>query len=321
MNQIENIQKSVKGKTISLDAVRIENKEIIVTGKIIRIARVNEEWDEWIDNPEYVVEELKKSSVRADLFTFVQKFSEANPKYNYYMEWDNVAAIPIKDYNHWWTKQINKTVRNKIRKAEKQGVVVKTAIFNQETIQGISSIINETPIRQGKPFWHYGKSLEIIEKEHSTYLDRSCFFGAYFEDELIGFIKLVRGKGFADIMNNLYKVKCRDKAAPNAMIAELIHYCEKENIQYLTYGKYIYGNKGGDQLTDFKKNNGFIKIDIPRYFIPITKKGDIALRLKLHHSAADFLPNKLYNILIEVRKQLYKYKYITNNNHPGIRLG
>ena len=305
MNQIEKIQKSVKGKIIRLDALRVENKEIIVTGKIIKIARLNEEWDEWIDNPKQALEELKKSSVRADLFSFIQKFYEPKPIYNYYMEWDNVAVIQIKSYDYWLTKQINKNTRYAIRKAEKKGVVVKTAVFNEETIQGISSILNETPIRQGKPFWHYGKSLEIIEKEHSTYLDRSCFIGAYFKDELIGFIKLVRGEGFADIMNILSKIQHRDKAPTNILMSKAIEYCEKENIQYLTYGPYIYGKKGRDSLTDFKEHNGFKKMDFPRYFVPLTMKGDIAIRLKLHHPIADLLPNKIHKIIRELRKNFY----------------
>jgi hypothetical protein len=314
------IQKSIKGKLIILDSVRIENKDIIITGKVFRIARLNEEWDEWVEDPEQVAEELKRSRSRADLFTFVQRFSETKPKYNYYMEWDNVAAIQIKDYNHWWTKQINKNTRNAVRKAEKRGVVVKTMIFNEETIRGISNIYNEVPIRQGKPFWHYGKSLELIEKEHSTYLDRSCFIGAYFEDELIGFIKLVRGEGFMDIMNILSKVRHREKAPVNILMAKAIEYCEKENIQYLTYGPYIYGKKGRDSLTDFKEHNGFKKIDFPRYYFPLTIKGNMALRLKLHRPIADLFPKIIYKIIIDLRKMFYSLKYSKNNNIHGSRL-
>ena len=320
MNQIEKIQKSGKGKIISIDAVRIGNKEIIVTGKVIRIARINEEWDEWVDNPEQVVEELKKSRLRVDIFTFVQKFSEPKPRYNYYMEWDNVAAIHIKGYNNWWTKQINKNARNSIRKAEKKGVVVKKAIFNEDTIRGISNIYNETRIRQGKPFWHYGKSLEMIEKEHSTYIDRSYFIGAYLGDELIGFIKLVRGDGFADIMNIISKIQHRDKAPTNALIAKAIEYCEKENIPYLTYGPFIYGKKGRDSLTDFKEHNGFIRIDFPRYYVPLTLKGDLAIQLKLYNSIKDFLPAKVYNFAIDGRKIYYRLKYRTNKSLPVSRL-
>jgi hypothetical protein len=289
--------------------MRIDDTEIIYSGRFIKTARVREEWDEFIDNPGHAVDELKKMKSRADLFTFVQKFSDPVPKYDYYMEWDNVAVIQVKDYDHWWTNQTSKNARNSVRKAEKKGVVVKPATLNELMIRGISGIYNETPIRRGKPFPHYGKNLERIEREHATYSGRSRFFGAYLGEELIGFIKLIRGNGFVDIMNIVSKIQHRDKAPTNALMAIAVEYCSKEKFPYLTYGNFIYGRKGKDSLSDFKEHNGFVKIDIPRYYVPLTVTGDIALRLKVHRSISDILPEKIYNFLRERRDRLYLMKY------------
>ena len=39
--------------------------------------------------------------------------------------------------------------------------------------RGISNVYNETPIRQGRKFWHYGKSFDQVKAANATYLDRS----------------------------------------------------------------------------------------------------------------------------------------------------
>ena len=46
-------------------------------------------------------------------------------------------------------------------------------------------------LRQGRPFWHYGKDIDSVRIENATFSERSDFLGAYCGDELIGFIKLV----------------------------------------------------------------------------------------------------------------------------------
>jgi hypothetical protein len=305
---------------IQREGIRIDDAEIIRFGRFVKIARVKEEWDEFIEHPERVVDELNKVKCGADLFTFIQKFSDPKPKYEYYMEWDNVAVVQIKDFDHWWKNQISKNTRNTVRKAEKKGVVVKIIPLDEDTVKGISDIYNETPMRRGKPFPHYGKNLERIRMEHSTYPDRSCFIGAYYQGELIGFIRLIRGNGFVDVMNNVSKIQHRDKGATNALIAKAIEYCSSEQFPYLTYGNFIYGRKGMDSLSIFKRSAGFVKVDVPRYYLPLTTRGDIALRLKLHRPISEILPERIYNLLREGRNRLYAVKYGKHRTLQGGRL-
>lgn len=280
--------------------MRVDNKEIVTTGKLIKIARIKEEWYEDVEYPESIIKALKATKLKPDIFTFWQRLPEIKPKYNYYMEWDNVAAIPLKSFDHWWKKQINAKTRNVIRKAEKKGVDVKVVNFDDKFVEGMTDIFNETPIRQGKPFWHYGKDFDTIKREFSRYLYREDLIGAYYNGNLIGFIMLAYAGEYAITGQIISKIKHRDKSPNNALIAKAVEICENKNIPYLVYAKWPTGT-----LVDFKRHNGFKKIDLPRYFIPLTIKGKIVLKLKLHHGIKGILPEELTNWLLGLRAKWY----------------
>ena len=95
----------------------------------------------------------------------------------------------------------------------------------------------------------------------------------------------------------------------NALIAKAVDVCHKKKFPYLVYGKFVYGKKGEDKLTDFKRHNGFKKICLPRYYIPLTFKGKIALKLNLHHDIEKILPQKIIVRLLDLRKKWYSKKY------------
>src|SRR5260370_26460375 len=107
------------------------------------------------------------------------------------MERDDVAAVHVSTVDHWWTQQIEPEVRRKVRQAEKKGVMVREVAFGDDLVKGIWEIYNENPIRQGKPFIHYGKNIETVEKEAGTFRDSTIFIGAFLGDPLLGFIKLI----------------------------------------------------------------------------------------------------------------------------------
>jgi hypothetical protein len=62
--------------------------------------------------------------------------------------------------------------------------------FDDALARGIWEIYNECPVRQERPFPHYGKSFETVREMSSTYLSSSIFIGAFDADKLVGFIKL-----------------------------------------------------------------------------------------------------------------------------------
>jgi hypothetical protein len=291
--------------------LEVSGKEIRIWGKLIRIASLDGEGYQFLEDPEAALDIIRKSGTRIDIFTFVQKLSDTSPKYSYPMEWDNMAVLRISTFDDWMTNQIDFKVRNKIRKAAKSGVVVREVPFNEELLQGISAVYNESPIRQGQRFRHYGKDIESLREMKSTFLDRSVFIGAFFEDKLIGFVKLVTNedRSQAGLMHIVSMIGHRDKAPTNALIAQAVRSCADRNISFLWYANFSYGKKQRDTLADFKRHNRFEKVEIPRYYVPLTAAGRIALRLDLHHGLLHWIPESVASRYRKVRSQWYAKRF------------
>lgn len=302
--QINKEEISIKGKPVSINSVRVGNQVVIVTGNFFRMAMIKEEWYKDVEDPESIIKALKDAESKPDIFTFWQRLPEIKPKYNYYMEWDSVAAIPVKSFNYWFEKQINPGARKAIRKAAKSGIFVTVVPFSDELVHGIVSIYNETPIRQGRPYMHYGKNFETVKEEISEVIDRCDFIGAYYGGELIGFIQLAHAGKYAIPFGMVSKLEHRDKSTQNALLAKAIEVCDKKSIPYLLYGGWTGGGLG-----DFKRHNGCEKIDLPRYYMPLTLRGKIILKLKLHRGLRGILPERLLLRLLDLRKRWYSLKY------------
>jgi hypothetical protein len=103
-------------------------------------------------------------------------------------------------------------------------------------------------------------------------------------------------------MQILAMVSQRDKAPTNALIAQAVRSCADRRIPYLVYANFAYGNKHRDSLSDFKQNNGFQRIDLPRYYVPLTVKGRIAVRFGLHHPIATHIPEPVLARLRTIRR-------------------
>jgi hypothetical protein len=290
-------------------------KEIRIDGRLVRSAFIDGEGYEFLEDPEVVLKSLRSSGARIDLFTFIQKLSDTTPRYNYPLEWDNMAALRVSTFDDWMTKQIDFKVRNKVRKAAKNGVVVKEVPYDEAFVQGISAIYNESPIRQGKPFWHYGKDIDAVRKMNGTFMDRSIFIGAFFEGNLIGFVKLVTDetKSQAGLMQIVSMIQHRDKAPTNALVAQSVRSCAERGISYLWYANMSYGKKQNDALAEFKRHNGFQKVELPRYYVPLTLAGRVALRLGLHHGLTNWIPEPVAARYRRIRTQWYARRF------PGLK--
>jgi len=291
--------------------LRVNGKEIRVKGKLVRIAFLDGEGYQFLDDPQAALKVIRDSGKRIDLFTFIQKLPQTNPLYSYPMEWDNMAALPVSTYEHWMKNQIDFKVRNKVRKAAKNGVVVREVPFDDALVSGIQGIYNESPIRQGRRFWHYGKDLGTVRKINSTFLDRSIFIGAFLADRMIGFIKLVadEDRNQAGLMQVVSMISQRDKAVQNALIAQAVRSCADRGVAYLWYASISYGKKQRDSLAEFKLHNGFQKIELPRYYIPLTAAGRVALRIGLHRNMLDWVPEPVIATFRKVRGFWYQRRF------------
>jgi hypothetical protein len=270
-------------------------REVKIRGQLLRIGSIEGDGYRFLEEPESTIDELRKVNEKVDLFTFCQRLPDTAVKYRYPLVWDNVAALPITTFDGWWNGTLGFKGRNKAKQAEKRGVELKEVPYDDGLIEGIWRIYNESPVRQGKRFPHYGMSMEHVRKHAGTFLECSVFLGAFFNGELIGFAKLTMDETCkqAGLMHILSMIAHREKAPTNALIAQAVRSCAARSIAYLVYSQFSYGNKQRDSLSDFKERNGFQRINIPRYYVPLTRLGEFAFRLGMHRDLIERLPESL----------------------------
>jgi hypothetical protein len=297
----------------------VAGREIRITGDRLRTAKLEADFYHFLSDPEPVIAALRLLPNRPDLFTFVQGAANPTPRFKYHMEWDNMAIIHVSTFEHWWNHQILSVPRNRMKQAAKKGVAIREVPFSEELVRGIWNIYNETPVRQGRPFSHFGEDFETVYREEATFLDHAIFIGAYLGDELIGFIKLVRDEEStqAGMMNILSMIGQRDKAPNNALVAEAVRVCAERGIPNLMYYRFVHGKRDRDSVSDFKTNCGFQRVDVPRYYVPLTAWGHAALRLGFHHRLRDRIPESVAGKLRDLQRKWYNRKDHSQNMRSG----
>jgi hypothetical protein len=303
------IEISIKGQWVTVPSLKINGDSVVITGRWVKMAAVHdEEWSEKeIACPELCVETLKDNrsqGLKADIFTFTQKPSAPAPRYSYPLEWDSVAVVHLKTFQDWWQSLPQETRKN-VRRSQKRGVVVKVMQFDDELIKGIADVNNDSPVRQGRRYTHYGKSLDEVRKDHSGFADRSDFILAYLDSQVIGFLKVVYRGEVASILQLTPKASHHDKRPANAMLAKAIELCEARKISCLTYGMFNYGNKRDTPITEFKIRNGFVEVLVPRFYVPLTARGKLSMKLKLHRGILGILPPGVIAVGVAVRAKWY----------------
>lgn len=269
---------------------------LAIKGRAFRMASMRHEPYQCLGDPETYIAKLRETGIRADLFTFMQEIAELTPKHSFHLERESLAVVPVTDYQNWWKKQVNDKTRNMIRKAQKNGVEFRLAELNDDFVRGVVEIYNEVPMRQGKAFSHYGMGFQEVKEHLNTFTQQSDFIGAYWNGELIGFVKFVRGNNVASLMQIISKIAHRDKAPTNGLVAKAVERCEEMKIQHLHYS--VWSKRG---LGDFKRHLGFVQWDVPRYYVPLTLRGKLFLACKLHRNLAELLPDRLVDSLVRLR--------------------
>lgn len=299
---------SVKGRQVEVPFIHVNGFDIVVRGRWPRLAEIRSEPYTEKDpaaDPEKLIRGILDQHLGADIFSFVQRIPDSAVRYPYHVEWDNVAAIPLTTFNEWW-EPLPQATRKNVRRSERRGVTVKISVLDRSLAEGIKSIYDETPVRQGRLFWHYGKDVETVLRENSSYLERSDFITAHYNNELIGIIKLVYVGRTAQILQIVSKNQHFDKRPTNALLAAAIDLCCRKGISFLVYGKYVYGNSTDSALIEFKRRNGFKQMIVPRYYVPLTFGGTVAIKLKLHLGLRGLLPTRLERVLFNLRSKYYE---------------
>jgi Acetyltransferase (GNAT) domain len=302
----------VKGRWVAVPVVELNGKELITKGTWLRTATIRSEemMENELDNPELCIRDLKTGGnriLKADIFTFPQKIPATQPKYSYPTEWDSIAAVQLIGFKDWWESLPQETRKN-VRRSQKRGVKITIKEFDDDLIQGIRNVNDESPLRQGIPNAYFGKSSEETKKLYGEFVGRCDFICAYLGDELIGFLHLVYRGDVASILNLTTKRSHFDARPANALVAKAAQICELKGISYLTYGQYNYGNKGDHPLREFKIRNGFQEVLVPRYFVPLTWWGNLCMKAKLHRGLVGIFPRSVIMAGLRVRTVWYNFK-------------
>jgi len=291
----------IKGQPAQIECVDIAGQRYAVGRGPVTLLGLEEEWYEDVRDPEAVIETLRRSNgFKPDLFTFWQRPPQSEPKFSYHVEWEELALLPVQSYDHWFNHQIKSRIRNLIRKAEKEGVEVRETTFDDDFVRGMTKIFNEAPVRQGRKFWHYGKSFETVKQQFARFIHREHMIGAYYKGELIGFIMMANTGQFGLTEQIISAIDHRDKATNNLLIAKAVEICANRKLPYLCYLFW-----SGDSLAEFKRRCGFDPVKVPRYFVPLTAKGQLALKLGVHRGWKALLPDNLKASLKKLRTRWY----------------
>jgi hypothetical protein len=286
----------VKGRPSTLSCVRLAGHTFVIESGPLTVVRLQDEWFEDLAQPQAALDALQASNIKADLFTFWQRMPNVEPAHPYALEWQEIAALPVTTHEHWLKNQIRPRVRSQIRKAHKDGLTVKEVPYDDEFVRGMTAIFNESPVRQGRPFWHYGKDFETVKQQFSRYLFREWMIGAYHEDRLVGFMMLANAGRFALTGQIIASLHHRDLSPNNALISKAVETCEARGLAHL-----IYLFWSDDSLGEFKRRCGFEKVRMPRYCVPLTWKGRLALKTGLHHGWKAMLPAGMLRSLKQAR--------------------
>jgi len=240
---------------------------------------------------------LEKLSDRgADIYTFIERkwcCPLPHPPKNWMKTGDNIAILKVPAYEEW-LRLVGKKTRNMIRKAEKSGVKTEVAQPTEKLAEGIWKIYNETPIRQGRAFSHYGVRVEDVKSQVAWYGKTDTYISSTIDGQIVGFIQLTHGDQITVLTQILSLQKQWDKAINNALVAKAVQVCAERGEKWLMYGRM--GNH--PSLDTFKESNNFQKLTLMRYYVPLTRKGYIAIKLRLHIKLKDALPLQLKNALL-----------------------
>jgi len=306
---LQTVETSVKGKWRHVPALHVNGYAIVAKGGWLRRAVIHDE--EWLEtalgDPEACIERLKGRAGRAlktDIFTFAQRVPDTAPKFPYMRELESIAVCHVTTFRDWW-EALPQESRKNARRAQKRGVAVSVRELDDEFVRGIVEVNNDSPVRQGVPFVHHGKTHEQVWKDQSSWLKQSDFICAYLGDELVGFLKLVYGRDTASVLQLLPKASRYDVRPTNALIAKAVERCAEKGIPYFIYGHYSYGNQGATSLMEFKARNGFKEMFVPRYYVPLTLRGRLGLAVGLHHELVGRLPRSAVRLGVAIRSRWY----------------
>jgi hypothetical protein len=203
---------------------------------------------------------------------------------------ERLAYTSVDSLDHW-LELIEPAARNKFRKHLKAGVEIRRCELDDTFAAGMAAIFNESPVRQGRKFLHYGKTAAQVKAQFSRYLHREEIWGAFRDGRLIGFLFIAIADRYVVIGQLISSLHHRDCAPTNALLS-----CAIRRTCELGKPRLLYAYWLDDGLGSFKEDNAFLPMDCPRYWVPLTRRGRIYLALGLHRGIAGLFPNLCWHL-------------------------
>ena len=103
---------------------------------------------------------------------------------------------------------------------------------------------------------------------------------------LLAFIQMNVRRQHSHYLANTLHAEALGQSSEQRALAKAVEVCASKGQRWLMYGRI--GNH--PSLDRFKESNGFVKYPITRFYVPLTWKGRVAVRLGLHRELKDALP-------------------------------
>jgi hypothetical protein len=208
-------------------------------------------------------------------------------KRGFHTEIETIGLLPISTYETW-LKSIGKRARQDIKRSERRGVRIRKVHVDERFLRDAFAIYNETPIRQGRRYAGYGISLQGLRRKFS---DSKCeLLGAYDESKLIGLLWMMPGDRVAEMGSFVHLVSERHKLPTNALIAAAVNDCCERGLHFLVYPA-AFGFQPG--LDEFRLRMGFKPFTVPRYYVPLTRRGYTSIKLRIHRPIQYAVPSAI----------------------------
>jgi hypothetical protein len=92
------------------------------------------------------------------------------------------------------------------------------------------------------------------------------------------------------------KLAHRDKCVMDALIGRAVELCAERGLGYLHYGSWTDGGVGV-----FREKHGFRRVDVPRFFVPLTARGRLMMAMNWHRPLRERLPAPVTALMLRLR--------------------
>lgn len=232
-----------------------------------------------------------------------------------------------KSFKHIWEKAYSKHARNRARKAEKEGVVVREVSELDKWISDIQSC-NMSSFHRTKRYPRYPHSdkeafLVYLNRHRQLLHEGFKVYGAFFRNRLIAYIATVESNKLIILMLALSRSEFLPKCPSNALLKYIISYACKDNFSWINYSfdRVPYDPDRPTLLSSlrrFKFEHGFEERPMNIYSLGLTYSGRLLQRLMVVYNNLFIFSERLPIFITDALQQLYerqkfrksRYKYV-----------